>query len=77
LLPCWCGGKSEPRPWDGRERHVGAIVPVAHFSVERMVQKTEALYEELIGEKMERGGGKVERGRMEGGRWKRENGGGI
>ena len=27
-----------------------------YFSVERMVQKTEALYEELIGEKMERGG---------------------
>jgi len=27
-----------------------------YFTVERMVQKTEALYEELIGEKMERGG---------------------
>ena len=27
-----------------------------YFSVERMLQKTEALYEELIGEKMEGGG---------------------
>jgi len=40
--------------------------------VERMVQETEALYEELIGEKMERGGR-----RREGGGGKGENGGGI
>jgi len=33
-----------------------------YFSVERMVQKTEALYEELIGEKMEGGEGKGENG---------------
>jgi len=34
-----------------------------YFTVERMVQKTEALYEELIGEKMEGGGRRRERGR--------------
>ena len=33
-----------------------------YFTVERMVQKTEALYEELIGEKMEGGEGKGENG---------------
>jgi len=45
----------------GRERGVGATVPVAHFSVERMVQQMEALYEELVREKMglEWGGEKV------------------
>jgi len=46
-----------------------------YFSVERMVQKTEALYEELIGEKMERGGRRREggRGKVERGKWKGED----
>jgi len=48
-----------------------------YFTVERMVQKTEALYEELIGEKMERGRTEEGRGRVERGKWKGENGGGV